>query len=177
LCYETRTGQDIRHAQLPESFEQLLDPLDGVAAPGGQFALVDGAELGEDAVVEPQQGADEVVEFVALHAEFVQLVAADAEHHPRGVLLCVGEGHVAVLLEQFQGARDGPRIEALAGAEVVYVEQERRFAAVADADLQVGTDPFVDLLDLLQRRELLLETPRDAVAVVRGHEQQGIGTL
>ena len=118
-----------------------------------------------------------MVEFVALHAEFVQLVAADAEHYPRGVLLCVGEGHVAVLLEQFQGARDGSRIEALAGAEVVYVEQERRFAAVADADLQVGTDPFVDLLDLLQRRELLLETPCDAVAVVRGHEQQGIGTL
>ena len=118
-----------------------------------------------------------MVEFVALHAEFVQFVAADAEHHPRGVVLRVGEGHVAVLLEQFQGTRDGPRIEALAGAEVVYVEQERRFAPVADADLQVGTDPFVDVFDLLQRRELLLEAPRDAVAVVRGHEQQGIGPL
>ena len=50
-------GDVADHAQLPEPFEQLLDPLDGVAAPGGQFALVDGAELGEDAVVEPQQGA------------------------------------------------------------------------------------------------------------------------
>ena len=65
----------------------------------------------------------------------------------------------------------------LAGAEVVDVEQERRFAAVADAHLQVGADRFVDVFDLFERGELLFEAPRDAVAVVRSHQQQGVSPL
>ena len=55
------------------------------------------------------------------------------------------------------------------------VEQERGSSAVADSDLQVGAYRFVDLLDLLQGRELLVEAAADAVAVVGGDQQQGIG--
>ena len=168
-------GGDVAdHAQLPEAFEQLLDPLHGIAAPGGDLALVDLPEFGEDPVVEAQQRADEVIQLVALYAEFVEVVAAHAEHDPRRVLLCVGQRHVTVLLQELQGAYDRAGVEVLAGAEVVDVEQERCLGAVADADLQVGADPFVDVLDLFERRELLLETPHDAFAVVRRYQQQGV---
>ena len=163
------------HAQHPQPLEQLADPLDGVAAPGRQLALVDGAELGEDAVVEAQQRADEVVELVALHAQAVEVVAAHAEYHPRGVLLCVGQRHVTVLLEELQGAGDRPGVEVLAGAEVVDVELEGGAVALADADAQVVADLLVDLLHALERRKLLLEAADRALAVVGRDEQQGVG--
>jgi len=91
-----------------------------------------------------------------------------AEHDPRRVLLCVGQRHVPVLLQELQGAYDRAGVEVLAGAEVVDVEQERCLGAVADADLQVGADPFVDVLDLFERRELLLRSPPGAAIPYSG---------
>ena len=168
-------GGDVAdHAQLPEPFEQLLDPLDGVAAPRGDLALVDLAEFGEDAVVKAQQRAEEVVEFVTLDADAVEIVAAYAEHDPRRVFLRVGQRHVAVLLQELERALHRAGVEVLAGAEVVDVEQKRSFGAVADADLQVGADLFVDVLDLFEWRKFLLETLYDAPSVVGGGQQQGV---
>ena len=170
----TVRGDVADEAQLPEAFQELLDALHGVAAPQGQLTFVDGAEVDEDAVVETQQRADEVVQLVALHAHLVEVVAADAEHHPCGVLLFVGEGHVAVLLEEFQRALHRAGVVAFACAEVVYVEQKRRFGAVADADAEVGADLRVDLLDLRYGGEFGLEAPDDPPFVVGRDEQHGV---
>lgn len=105
--------------------------LDLVAARRGDLLLVDGAEIGENAVVEPQHGTDEVVEVIAYHAQFVEVVAADAEENARGVAHFVGERQITVLLQQFQRAGDLAAEEAELRAEVVDVEDERRLLAVA----------------------------------------------
>ena len=64
--------------------------------------------------------------------------------------------HVAVLLEQFQGALHRPAIEVLAGAEVVDVEQLGRLLLPAYRHRRGGADgPAVQHPRLLDRKSVV----------------------
>ncbi len=115
-----------------------------------------------------------MVEIIAVDADLVEIVAADAKDYPRGILHLVGEGHVSVLREQIHRRLHLADIEMFARAEIVDVEDERRVESVADGHLHVIARLFVYRLYILQRRELGVEPLHDLRIVVRGRQQNGI---
>ena len=98
-----------------------------------------------------------MVEVVALDTDFIEVVTADTEHYAGRILHLLGEGEVAVLLQNLQCALDFAGEDVFASGEVVDVEQERTLQAVANGNSDIVADLLVDTLYLGQGRKFALE--------------------
>ena len=120
--------------------------------------LVDVSEVGKESTVVAQEGDDEAVLVVGEVAETIELVALHEEAHAclqvRGCIVF----YITGTLQNLQGGMDAHREVVEALAENVDVELAGDAEAVARSYLEEVGQMFIDLTNLVFRREGVVDT-------------------
>ena len=162
--------------QAPQRLEQLHHALFGITGIDGHLLHIHRAQTGKYTGIEPQNGAQDIVEVLAFDTQRIEVVAADTEHKPCGILLVVREDEVTVLLEHLQRILHRSHEETVTGTEIVQVHRHRAEFPLPDGHPEIIHQPDIDILYLRYGGKFGGETACQTLPVVGSDDEHGIGT-